>query len=316
MLKSTRPFAILAALAVSLAAAACGGGGEEAVKPDSAPIISTPQQPSTPSNPAPAEPANPSGPSTPTNPTNPSGPGTPGLQVSGSASLVGSQDVSVLFVGTALKPTGLAGNFLSALTVPATAQAVTAEGAYTTLGASNGAMTVKLSNVAEIDDVAGNGQYAIGRWKVGSFDVSTSTINNTQTLRTNQAAPYAVGIPLDLYSGPSTGTLACTYEASTKPTSLDGSIAAGTFNGAGSSATINLATKVITLNLSLDFGADQAVTVAKTNVLVDMPTTGGGSSVIAETVGSDVSKPYLVVAYGTVTPTSGEAGGLVVFRCQ
>jgi hypothetical protein len=101
----------------------------------------------------------------------------------------------VLFAGTALKPTGLAGNFLSALTVPATAQAVTAEGAYTTLGASNGAMSVKLSDVAEIDDVAGNGQYAIGRWKVGSFDVTTPTVNNTQTLRANQAAPYAVGIP-------------------------------------------------------------------------------------------------------------------------
>lgn len=312
MMKSTRSFAILAGLAASLALAACGGGGEDAVKPDSAPIISTPQ-PGNPSNPTPAEPAQPAGPTT---PSNPSGPTTPGLTVTGSASLVGSQNVTVLFAGTALKPTGLAGNFLSALTVPATAQAVTAEGSYTTLGASNGAMSVKLSDVAEIDDVAGNGQYAIGRWKVGSFDVTTPTVNNTQTLRANQAAPYAVGIPLDLYSGPSTGTLACTYEASTKPTSLDGSIAAGTFNGAGSSAIINLATKVITLNLSLDIGADHGVTVSKANILVDMPTTGGGSSVIAETVGSDLSKPYLVIAYGTVTPTSGDVGGLAVFRCQ
>jgi ABC-type oligopeptide transport system substrate-binding subunit len=57
MMKSTRSFAILAGLAASLALAACGGG-EDAVKPDSAPIISTPQ-PGNPSNPTPAEPAQP-----------------------------------------------------------------------------------------------------------------------------------------------------------------------------------------------------------------------------------------------------------------
>ncbi|WP_425953327.1 hypothetical protein [Ralstonia pseudosolanacearum] len=301
MKKSKFALGLLVALSASVMLAACGGGGDDpsAATKDSGPIVNT-------------------SPGSSTNPTTPSNPTTPvqGLQVTGSASLVGSQNVSVLFAGTAMHSNGLSGSFLSTHFAAASGQAVTPEGAYTQLAADSGAMTVKLSDVAAIDDVAGNGQYAIGRWSAGSFTTTTPTVNSTKSIAANQGAPYMVGIPLDLYSTTNTGTLNCVYDNSTKPSSITGAVAPGSVNVASSTATINVGTKVVAFNLSINIGADQNVVVSRTSLVLDMLSMSPTTTVMAETVGSDVTKPYLVVAYGTATPSSGDVNGIAVFKCQ
>ncbi|AET95322.1 hypothetical protein BSFA1_80660 (plasmid) [Burkholderia sp. SFA1] len=310
-MQSNQSLRLMIAIAVSVVLSACGGGGGGDKKPEGGPIISTPAASDTPAASAPA--------ATPPAASDPAGtpPGsTPGLKVTGSASLVGAQNVAVVFAGNALKSSGLGGNFLSTLSALYSNQGVTPEGAFTALAANNGAMTVKLSDIGQIDDVAGNGQYAIGRWSAGQFTVTTPSTNNTQTIGANQGFPYAVGIPLDLYSGPSSGVLSCSYDASTKPTAFNGSVVPGVVNSALSSATINLSNKLISLNLNLDIGGDHGVTVTKNSMIPDMITSASGSTVVANTVGADVTKPYLVVSYGTSTPSSGDVGGIVVFHCQ
>jgi len=259
--------------AALLALTACGGGGGE-----SAPAA--PQQPVNP--PAPA------------------------ITVSGSTSAVAGDPLAVVFVPHTETSTRPAFQSISHAAFPAQFQKATAEGAYTQLGIDgNSLITLAGGKVVE---VAGNGDFAIGRWTDGSSSIGS--------VSGNQGDHYAVGKPLKLAQVLGMGkTLSCTLIAATNPTAISGNFAAGKVNSA--TALIDLNGPFLQ-NVSLDvsIGSDAHATANIVGTVVNGLTQSNGVLHHVQTFGTSQSQPLLAVGYAMPTPSSGDVTGVVVLKCQ
>jgi len=264
------------ATSVALALAACGGGGDDVAGP------------TTPPPPAPA------------------------ITVEGSAPAVSGDPLAVVFVPqteTSTRPVlqSIAHNafrsqFLKAME----------GGAYIQLGIdANSLITL---NAGRVVDIAGNGEFAIGRWTDGSSSIGSLNIN--------QGAHYAVGKPLkllqdttlqpDLSIGPK---VSCNADASTAPTAINGNFAPGKLNAA--SATIALAGPTLqTVSLDVSIGTDSHAMANVSGTILNGIFQSNGVLHHVQVVGSSQSSPYLLVGYAMPTPSSGDVTGIVVLKCQ
>lgn len=232
-------------------------------------------------------------------------PPAPTITVNGSATAVAADPLAFVFVPVDATSNGLAARAGATANASAGLQATTAEGAYKTI-AGNAASVISLTS-GTIADVTGNGQFSIGRWTNGATSVGS--------INANQGAHYVVGKPLALASVPGpTAKLTCTAQAATAPTAVSGNFAAGKVNSA--SAVINLnGPSIESLTLDLSIGSDH-VTKSFSNagiVGVNLSATG---TLLAETLGSDQTKPYLAIGYTVASQSSGDIAGAVVFSCQ
>ncbi|WP_454056670.1 hypothetical protein [Cupriavidus sp. Marseille-Q8015] len=280
MQKNKISFAGLTTLA-ALALSACGGGGGGGDAPAS-------QQPG---NTAPPPPA---------------------ITVQGSAPAVSADPLALVFVPqdeTSTRPTAYS---VSTATLPANLQKVTAEGAYTQF-AGDANSVIKLAT-GTVVDVAGNGDFAVGRWTNGSS--SAGSIN------VNQGTHYAVGKPLkliqditlqpDLSIGPK---LFCNGIASTSPTAVSGNYPAGKLNSA--TATISLSGPTVdSFTLDVAIGSDPHATATVTGVLPNALSISNGVLYHVQTLGTSQTSPYLAIGYAMPTPSSGDVSGVVVLKCQ
>ncbi len=181
-------------LASLLALAACGGGGGGDETPAGTPATTPPP--------------------------------TPSITVQGSAQTVVADPLAVVFVPQTETSTRPVLQSIASNVFPAQYQKAPNAGAYTQLGIdANSLITL---NGGKVADVAGNGDFAIGRWTDGSSSIGS--------ISANQGAHYAVGKPLKLIAdlNPSTPEtkVACTLAASTSPTAVVGNFAPGKLNSA------------------------------------------------------------------------------------
>lgn len=312
-MKSKSAYGVFVSLVLAVSLTGCGGGGGSSQPP----VVNLPTGGTPASSPSAASSAAPaSGASSPSSGNGSSSTSLQsGFNVVGSASSIAASTVTVIFDASALSSTGLSGPYMATTQGSGAAQSATSGGAFTTLAAESNALVAQLSTNGSVSDVAGNGQFAIGRWTAGQFTVTGAGVTKTQTIADNQGETYAVGIPLTLSSGST--TLTCTYVASTAPTSLTGTVAPGTINTGLTTASIALgAMPMATANISLNIGSDNNVSITRSSMQIGLLYSGSGSTFQTETVGSNASTPYLVVAYGGATPSSGDVHGIVVFSCQ
>ncbi|UXU91777.1 hypothetical protein [Burkholderia sp. S-53] len=186
-----------------------------------------------------------------------------------------------------------------------------APGAYTTLPLSRDLLSLSTGTVT---DIAGNGDYAIGRWTAGSDSAGHS-------YNANQGQAWAVGAPVTVSLTDQT-LLSCTLAAATRPTSTDGNTAPGSLAGATAVVTSqkdafgNLnAHAALTLQYSI--GADTNQTfIGSTQVGSISTSVTARSSLFTRFMGPNASMPYLVVSYGVHAPTAGGVNGLAVLSCK
>ncbi|WP_244789457.1 hypothetical protein [Cupriavidus pauculus] len=262
--------------AALLALAACGGGGGD------------------------------SAPATPPQPTNPPA---PAITVSGSASAVAGDPLAVIFVPQTEKSTQPVPQSIAHAAFPSQFQKSTNEGAYTQIGIDANSL-ISLT-AGKVVDVAGNGDYAIGRWTDGT--TSFGSIN------VNQGAHYAIGKPLalapDLTVGAPDVKVSCSVVANTAPTAVSGNFAVGKLNSA--SATVDLTFVTLdSLNLDIAIGSDAHATASATLTALTGVLQSQGFLRHMQVFGTDPKKPYLAVGYAMPTPSSGDVTGVVVLKCQ
>lgn len=275
MQKNKISFAGLTTLA-ALALSACGGGGGDA--------------------PAPQQPGN-------------TAPPPPAITVQGSAPAVSADPLALVFVPqdeTSTRPTAYS---VSTATLPANLQKVTAEGAYT-LFAGDANSVIKLAT-GTVVDVAGNGEFAIGRWTNGSSNIGSVNVN--------QGAHYAIGRPLNLVPDLTVGApdvkVNCTAVASTSPTSVSGNFPVGKLNSA--SAIVDLTfVSLDSLTLDVAIGSDAHATANATLTSLSGVFQSQGFLRHIQVLGADTKKPLLAVGYAMPTPSSGDVSGVVVLKCQ
>ncbi|WP_454754746.1 hypothetical protein [Cupriavidus necator] len=261
----------------ALALAACGGGGgDDATSP----------------TPAPAP--------------------TPAITAQGSAPAVSGDPLAVVFVPQTETSTRAVLQSIAHNAFPAQFQKATEGGAYTQLGIdANSLITL---NAGKVVDIAGTGEFAIGRWTDGSSSIGSLNIN--------QGAHYAVGKPLkllqdttlqpDLSIGPK---LSCNAIASTAPTAITGNFAPGKLNAA--TATLALAGPTLqTVSLDVSIGTDSHVMANISGTILNGVFQSNGVLHHVQVVGSSQSSPYLLVGYAMPTPSSGDVTGIVVLKCQ
>jgi len=272
-------FSAVAAAAV-LALAACGGGGGDAPAA-SAPATTTP-------------------------------PPAPAITVQGTAPAVTADPLAVVFVPQNETSTRTTQQSIAWSSFPANLQKASAEGAYTTLGIDTNSL-ITLSS-GKIVDVAGNGEFAIGRWTDGSSNLLGS-------ISSNQGAHYAVGKPLtliadrtlqpDLSIGPK---LTCSNIAATSPTAVSGNFAPGKLNSA--TATISLSGPTLdSFSLDVGIGSDAHATAAVPFTILSGVTISNGVAQHIQVLGSSQNSPYLAIGYAFTTPSSGDVSGVVVLKC-
>ena len=215
--------------------------------------------------------------------------------------------VAVLFVPDTLNSHGVSGTDIDDDNAALAGQVQQSNygGAFTTFASSS--VGISLTKGSTIADINGTGGYiAIGRWTHGS-DSSGGNYNE------NEGAHYAVGTPLTLTR--STGTLSCSLLMATSPTSVSGSVAPGSLKTA--TATLDLAS----LNLqnfaaTVAIGADTSGTIAQASMFADGESFVAGGTFFAHTVGTDSTKPLVVIAYGAKLPNTGDINGLMVLSCK
>ncbi|MFJ1254376.1 hypothetical protein [Cupriavidus sp. CuC1] len=260
-----------------LALAACGGGGDGGGS--STPAAVTPAPPP------------------------------PNIVVQGSAPTVTADPMAVVFVPQTETSTKSVLQSIASNAFPGSLQKATAEGGYKQIGIDANSL-ISLTT-GKIVDVAGNGDFAIGRWTDGSSSIGNMSVK--------QGSHYAVGRPLTLKPNLSAGApsvkASCTLLASTNPTAVSGNFAPGHVNSASATVDITLAI-VDTFSLDIAIGSD---TNAK--VTVPFPTINGvfqSSGVMqhVQTMGADPAKPLLAIGYAMPTPSSGDVTGVVVLQCQ
>lgn len=281
---------VLPALAVALGLAACGGGGGSDSRTNpGATAQSTPSTGGTPQVTAQA--------------------GTD-WSFSGSAPTVtgAGGKVGILFVPDTLDSHGLTGTDIDDDGVAMLANQVQQSnygGAFTTLASSS--PSISLTKGSTIADINGAGGYiAIGRWTHGS-DSSGGNYNE------NQGAHYAVGTHLTLTR--SSGTLGCSLLMATSPTSVSGSVAPGTLKAA--TATLDLASlNLQNFSATVAIGSDTAGTISQASMFADGGNFLTGGAFLVQTMGTDSTRPLVVIAYGAKLPNTGDINGLMVLSCK
>lgn len=186
-----------------------------------------------------------------------------------------------------------------------------APGAYTTLPRTSDVLSLSTGTVT---DIAGNGDYAIGRWTAGSDSAGHS-------YNANQGQTWAVGAPVTVSLTDQT-QLSCELAAATRPTSIDGNTAPGSLAGATAVVTSKKdvfgdlnANAALTLQYSI--GADTNQTFSGSTQVGSMTTSvTTRASLFSRFMGPNESTPYLVVSYGVNAPTVGGVNGLVVLSCK
>lgn len=200
---------------------------------------------------------------------------------------------------------------LSGRSVDASLLKSEAPGAYTVL--PRGKDTLSLST-GTVTDIAGNGDFAIGRWTAGSDSAGHS-------YNANQGQTWAVGAPVTV-SLTDQLQLNCSLVAATRPTSTDGNTAPGS---------LDVATAVVTrqsdasgqfytnaaLTLQYSIGTDKAqIFSGNSRVGAMLTSSGTRSSLYSSFMGPNAAKPYLVVSYGVYAPTAGGINGLAMLSCK
>jgi hypothetical protein len=186
-----------------------------------------------------------------------------------------------------------------------------APGAYTTL--PWGDETLSLS-AGTVTDLAGNGQFAIGRWTAGSDSAGNS-------YNANQGRAWAVGAPVQV-AAIQGRTLSCSLVAATRPTSSDGNTAPGVLTAADATVSADFDwwdgwVNQASLRLGYSIGSDVDRTFFSTDRVGAMSLSkASGSSIATTFFGPDASKPYLVVSYGIHAPTVGLVNGIAVLSCS
>lgn len=262
------------ATATTLALAACGGGGDEA-----------------PTN---------------GNPSTTAPPPAPTIAVQGTAPAVNADPLAVIFVPQTETSTKSVLQSIASNIFPASLQKATAEGAYTQLGIdANSLITLTSGKVA---DVAGNGDFAIGRWTDGSSSIGS--------LNANQGAHYAFGKPLKLQPDLTPGAeKACSLIASTAPTAISGNFVPGKVNAA-TAAIAMVGPTLKSFSLDVAIGSDTHATATATLTALDGVLQSQGFLRHIQAMGSDATKPLLAIGYAMPTPSSGDVTGVVVLQCQ
>jgi hypothetical protein len=185
-----------------------------------------------------------------------------------------------------------------------------APGVY--IGLSDGTDSISLTTGSTISEVAGNGQFAIGRWTNGSDNLGGA-------YNANQGRTYGVGTPVSV-SLSGAQTLNCSLAAATKPTSSTGNVAPGTLNGATVTASFNggLNSTVLAISLNYSIGADSNQTFTASNVLANSASFSsvGAYTLISRFVGTQATQPYLLLAYGVQAPSTGTVNGMAALSCH
>ncbi len=245
-----------------------------------------------------------------------SGGGASSIRVEGQSQALSSSltTVSVLTPPVAWKADGSfpGGNLtLSANDADASQLKAQAPGAYTTLPQIGNVLSLATGVVT---DIAGNGDFAIGRWAAGSDSAG-------HTYTANQGQTWAVGAPVTVSMSEQTQFI-CSLVAGTRPTATDGNTAPGSLGGATAVVTSTTDTfgKVIAnaaLTLQYSIGADTNQTFSGDTRVGSVSTSvATKSSLFTKFMGPNASTPYLVVSYGLLAPTAGGINGLAVLSCK
>lgn len=172
-----------------------------------------------------------------------------------------------------------------------------------------------------VTDLAGNGEYAIGRWTNGS-DSSGGTYN------ANQGRAWAVGTPL-VFEPSRDDAYVCRMQAATHPVAVNGNAAPGVLNSAqahmrmvahspaaGSSGAPALYLPEYDLSLGYSIGTERVERSIQGATLGYLTNRVGHYTLASKLVGADARNPYLVVAYTFDTFATGPVSGLAVLACQ
>ncbi|WP_246793912.1 hypothetical protein [Burkholderia perseverans] len=201
---------------------------------------------------------------------------------------------------------------LSMATLAASALTEAAPGAYTGFDADHG---FKLTKGA-VTDLAGNGQYAIGRWTDG-------TDSSGATYTRNQGRMWAIGTPLHVTLTPDT-PLDCQLEAATRPVDINGNTAPGKLDTATVKAQVTEATPgdlklAVDINLGYSIGQDtqQSFKIHADNLngVGYMSNRADSYTVVTRLVGTDKNAPYWLLSYTFNAPTTGAISGVAALAC-
>ncbi|AJX34974.1 hypothetical protein [Burkholderia oklahomensis] len=163
-----------------------------------------------------------------------------------------------------------------------------------------------------VTDLAGNGQFAIGRWTNGN-DSRGNTYN------ANQGRLWALGTPVSVALA-ANQSLTCSLAAATRPFAVDGNTAPGALTGASAKVYPNPAmptSVVYDLTFQYSIGSDtpRNVTLAALPVGLGMSRVNQ-YQVMSQFGGADAAKPYLLVAYTVQAPTAGAIAGVAALSCS
>ncbi|WP_347467486.1 hypothetical protein [Burkholderia stagnalis] len=184
-------------------------------------------------------------------------------------------------------------------------------GAYTTLPRINDTLSLSTGTVT---DIAGNGDFAIGRWAAGSDSAGHS-------YTVNQGRSWAVGAPVTVNVTAQT-QFNCSLVAATRPTSMDGNTAPGLLTAAtavvtGKTDTSGNVNANAALTLQYSIGSDTNQMFSGSTQIGSMSTsTTTRSSLFTKFMGPNASAPYLVISYGVNAPTTGGVNGLAMLSCK
>ncbi|MDR8732224.1 hypothetical protein [Burkholderia pseudomultivorans] len=200
---------------------------------------------------------------------------------------------------------------LSARSVDASLLKSQAPGAYTVLPRSKDTLSLSTGTVT---DIAGNGDFAIGRWTAGSDSAGHS-------YNANQGQTWAVGAPVTV-GLTDQSRLNCSLVAATRPTSTDGNTAPGSLGTATAVVTgqtdafgQRYASAALTLQYSIGTDKDQTFS-GNARVGAMVTSSGTRSSLYSSFMGPNAATPYLVVSYGVYAPTAGGINGLAMLSCK
>jgi hypothetical protein len=230
------------------------------------------------------------------------------IRVEGASRSVLSKDgkLTVLWPLTPSSNYGmLQGSFTSGMVDASTLQQA-APGAYKTLGDRAALLS------GTITDLAGNGEYAMGRWANGN-------LSNGEHYTVSQGRAWAVGTPVkvDFSRKP---VFACKLHAATRPVAVDGNTPPGAVAAATAKVYVGEGPgidPVYDLSLSYNIGSDKAQTMTASAVSLGLVSdTVKKHTLQASFLGADALRPYLAVAYTMQAPTVGTIHGLAMMACS